>query len=131
MGRLIPLTGPGQIKLGDAFVFIAGGIEYIERAVIVLNPGTDREEIIWNKRENKYFITLNVLDDGKYQSPYLTKVRIQEPRANVRKEAVQTAVMCARVVLDGDGSVNAWRAEKGLDPLVPAAPDSQDGGEDA
>ncbi len=48
----------------------------------------------------------------------LCKAVLDEPAANVRKEAVQTAVMAARVVLDGDGSVTAWRAERGLDPLT-------------
>lgn len=48
----------------------------------------------------------------------LVKAVLDEPAANVRKEAVQTAVMAARVVLDGDGSVNDWRAAKGLDPLT-------------
>lgn len=48
----------------------------------------------------------------------LCKAVLDEPAANVRKEAVQTAVMAARVALDGDGSVTAWRAERGLDPLV-------------
>lgn len=51
----------------------------------------------------------------------LCKAVLDESAANVRKEAVQTAVMCARVVLDGDGSVNDWRTEKGLDPLVETA----------
>ncbi|MDP1875673.1 hypothetical protein [Phenylobacterium sp.] len=48
----------------------------------------------------------------------LAKAILDEPTANVRKEAVQTAVMAARVVLDGDGSVTEWRAARGLDPLV-------------
>ncbi|HGN0596420.1 TPA: hypothetical protein ACKRK9_005566 [Pseudomonas aeruginosa] len=51
----------------------------------------------------------------------LCKAILDEPSANVRREAVQTAVMAARVVLDGDGSVNDWRAAKGLDPLVKPA----------
>jgi hypothetical protein len=48
----------------------------------------------------------------------LCKAVLDESAANVRKEAVQTAVMAARVVLDGDSSVTAWRAERGLDPLI-------------
>lgn len=48
----------------------------------------------------------------------LCKAILDEPAANVRKEAIQTAVMAARVVLDGDGSVNEWRQERGLDRLV-------------
>lgn len=48
----------------------------------------------------------------------LCKAVLDEPAANVRKEAVQTAVMAARVVLDGDSSVTEWRAKRNLDPLV-------------
>lgn len=47
----------------------------------------------------------------------LCKAILDEPAENVRKEAVQTAVMAARVVLDGDGSVREWRAAKGLDQI--------------
>ncbi|MCY6381084.1 hypothetical protein [Hoeflea prorocentri] len=48
----------------------------------------------------------------------LAKASFEEPRANVRKEAVQVAVMAMRVVLDGDSSLSEWRQQKGLDPLV-------------
>ncbi|WP_312218889.1 hypothetical protein [Brevundimonas sp.] len=48
----------------------------------------------------------------------LVKAVLDEPSSDVRKEAVQTAAMAARVVLDGDASVNDWRAAKGLDPLT-------------
>jgi hypothetical protein len=51
----------------------------------------------------------------------LCKAVLDEPSANVRKEAVQTAVMACRVALDGDGSVDAWRRERGLDPLTCSA----------
>jgi hypothetical protein len=50
----------------------------------------------------------------------LCKAVLDESAANVRKEAVQTATMRARLALDGDGSVGDWRAQKGLDPLVRA-----------
>lgn len=50
----------------------------------------------------------------------LCKAVLDEPAERVRKEAVQTCVMAARVVLDGDSSVNEWRATKGLDPLTDA-----------
>lgn len=48
----------------------------------------------------------------------LVKAVLDEHSSAVRKEAVQTAAMAARVVLDGDASVNEWRAAKGLDPLT-------------
>lgn len=51
----------------------------------------------------------------------LVKAVLDEPPENVRKEAVQVAVMAARVALDGDSSVGLWRAEAGLAPMVAEA----------
>lgn len=48
----------------------------------------------------------------------LATATFEEPRANVRKEAVQVAVMAMRMVLDGDHTFDQWRASKSLDPLV-------------
>lgn len=45
----------------------------------------------------------------------LAKAMLDEPQAAVWKEAVQTAVMAARVAIDGDSSVDDWRTAKGLD----------------
>lgn len=59
----------------------------------------------------------------------LCKAVLDESAANVRKEAVQTAVMAARVVLDGDGSVREWRAERGLDALATKSGMTLGGGE--
>lgn len=50
----------------------------------------------------------------------LAKATFEELRERVRKEAVQVATMAMRVVLDGDATLDAWRANKGLDPLVAA-----------
>lgn len=48
----------------------------------------------------------------------LAKATFEEPSANVRLEAIQVAVMAIRVALDGDGTLTAWREQKGLDPLT-------------
>ncbi len=48
----------------------------------------------------------------------LAKATFEEPRENVRKEAVQVAVMAVRMVLDGDCTFDDWREIKGLDPLL-------------
>ena len=48
----------------------------------------------------------------------LAKAAFEEPRENVRKEAIQVATMAMRVILDGDATLDGWRASKGLDPLV-------------
>lgn len=48
----------------------------------------------------------------------LAKATFEEPRVNVRKEAVQVAVMAMRMVLDGDHTFDDWRAGRGLDALT-------------
>lgn len=53
----VPLYGAGQIKKGDKLRFICGGKQYTEKAKLILNPGTDKEEVIYNIRQNFYFIT--------------------------------------------------------------------------
>lgn len=45
----------------------------------------------------------------------LAKALMDEPRANVRAEAVQVACMAIRVALEGDPSVDELRARRGLD----------------
>lgn len=48
----------------------------------------------------------------------LSTALFEESRASVRKEAVQVAVMAMRVVLDGDQTLDQWRADKNLDALT-------------
>lgn len=52
----------------------------------------------------------------------LATATFEESRDCVRREAVQVAVMAMRMVLDGDHCFDAWREDKGLDPLLPPAP---------
>ena len=62
------MTAPGQIKKGMLIVLVLkteeldyGKFQY-EKVKEVLNPGTDREEVIYRKKKNWYFITSNVLN---------------------------------------------------------------------
>jgi len=58
----------------------------------------------------------------------LATATFEEGSDRVRKEAVQVAVMAMRMVLDGDHTFDAWRQEKGLDPLSsPSQPQAGDG----
>lgn len=43
---------------------------------------------------------------------------MEEPASNVRKEALQVAVMAIRLILDGDQTMDSWRDYKNLDKLV-------------
>ena len=53
----VPLTAPGQIQPGDFLSFTVGGKALCAKAKQVLFAGTDREEIVYNRRQNHYFIT--------------------------------------------------------------------------
>jgi hypothetical protein len=48
----------------------------------------------------------------------LAQATFEKSRAEVRKEAIQVACMAMRVVLDGDATLDDWRAKRGLDALV-------------
>lgn len=53
-----PLTDYGQIKVGDSVTFYVGGKgELTETVKDVLNAGLDTEEIIYDTKNNYYFIT--------------------------------------------------------------------------
>jgi NTP pyrophosphatase (non-canonical NTP hydrolase) len=52
------------------------------------------------------------------ESGELVKAVLDEPKASVRKEAVQVAAMACRLATEGDDSVVNWRKKRGLDPLV-------------
>lgn len=52
-----PITAPGQVTVGDKLRFTIGDEPYNETVKEVLHPGTDKEELIYNKRKNYYLIT--------------------------------------------------------------------------
>jgi AcrR family transcriptional regulator len=48
----------------------------------------------------------------------LATALFEQPRHAVHREAIQVAVVAIRVILDGDHTLDQWREDKGLDPLV-------------
>ena len=56
------LARAGQVKPGDHLSFTVGGTLICAPAALVLFPGTDREEIVYNRKKNHYFITSMALD---------------------------------------------------------------------
>lgn len=57
-----PLAAPGQIKPGDHLSFTVSGRPICAIAQEVLFPGTDREEVVYNRQQNHYFITTMAVD---------------------------------------------------------------------
>jgi hypothetical protein len=56
------LTKSGQIKVGDVISMVMAGRRICTSAKEVLNAGTDKEEIVYNRKKNHYFITSMVLN---------------------------------------------------------------------
>lgn len=57
----IKLEKAGQVRVGDKLCFTIGDKTYNERAKLILHAGTDKEEVIYDKGRNFYFITSMVL----------------------------------------------------------------------
>ncbi|ALZ09037.1 hypothetical protein HV99_19600 [Pseudomonas aeruginosa] len=57
-----PLTAVGQVEIGDLLRFTVGGKEIEAPAVLVIAPGDPKEEIIYNRGKNLYFITSMAVD---------------------------------------------------------------------
>lgn len=55
------LTGYGQINEGDSLVIEYMGKRMCVTANVILQKGTDEEEVIYNRKRNFYFITSMVL----------------------------------------------------------------------
>jgi len=57
-----PLNRAGQIQVGDWLQIMMAGRFICTQAKLVINAGTAREEIVYNRKNNHYFITSMVLD---------------------------------------------------------------------
>lgn len=57
VGQWKPVTGPGQVHHGDRLRFTVGDNQHQQRAKSILHWGTDREEVVYDKGRNFYFIT--------------------------------------------------------------------------
>ncbi|UVL59257.1 hypothetical protein LOY54_14440 [Pseudomonas sp. B21-032] len=57
-----PVTAPGQIQEGAWLSFTVAGSFICAQARLIINPGTAREEIIYNRQKNHYFVTSMAID---------------------------------------------------------------------
>jgi hypothetical protein len=55
------VTEPGQVRKGDKLRFKIGDKAYSERAKLILEAGTDKEEVVYDIGRNFYFITSMVI----------------------------------------------------------------------
>lgn len=69
------LTKSGQIKAGATVVLEYKGDDQIHTVDQILNPGTDREEILLDTKTNLYFITSMAIEG----SSWAKKVKFSNP----------------------------------------------------
>ncbi|PZX29423.1 hypothetical protein C7416_104428 [Cupriavidus phytorum] len=75
-----PITAPGQVSIGDKLKFTIGDKQYTETVKDVLDPGTDREEIIYNMRRNYYLITSMCMQNKGSQKNVSFRPAAPQPR---------------------------------------------------
>ncbi len=88
------VTRAGQVKVGDKLRFKIGDKEYSQKAKLILRPGTDKEEVIYDKGRNFYFITSMVISGGSNhkQVEVLTRIVEAQPVPSKSKRALQELV---------------------------------------
>ena len=57
-----PLEATGQIKQGDWLSFTVAGSFFCVQAKLIIDPGTEKEEIVYNRQKNHYFVTSMAVD---------------------------------------------------------------------
>ena len=57
-----PLSAPGQVQDGDWLSFTVAGRFICAQARLVIDPGTDKEEVVYNRQKNYYFVTSMAVD---------------------------------------------------------------------
>lgn len=61
-GAWKPLEAAGQIKQGDWLSFTVAGSFFCAQAKLIIDPGTEKEEIVYNRQKNHYFVTSMAVD---------------------------------------------------------------------
>lgn len=61
-GAWRPLELAGQIQQGDWLSFTVAGSFFCAQAKLIIYPGTDKEEIVYNRQKNQYFVTSMAVD---------------------------------------------------------------------
>lgn len=69
------ITEYGQLSIGDNIVIVDSNGQHIHHVVQdILSPGTNKEEIIIDKKDNKYFVTSKYLNDNSWANEVYKKI---------------------------------------------------------
>lgn len=111
-----PITKPGQVKVGDKLRFELCGESKTHTVKLVLDAGTDREEIIYHKANNWYVITSNAIAGMGSQKnvEFLPKARadLAAPKQPELTDAqiLQIAADTGLKIRTGQGAIRFARA---------------------
>lgn len=61
-GAWQPLESAGQIQQGDWLSFTVAGSFFCAQAKLIIDQGTEKEEIVYNRQKNHYFVTSMAVD---------------------------------------------------------------------
>lgn len=73
------LYAPGQIVAGDEMHFHFNGKSTTAHVAEVLNPGSDREEVVYNRRKNFYFVTSMAIEGSSHAKQERIRIRPLQP----------------------------------------------------
>ncbi|MFI8479675.1 hypothetical protein ACIGCM_03800 [Pseudomonas sp. NPDC078700] len=76
--QFVELRNAGQIKAGDELRFKVAGSVINAKAREVLNPGTEHEEVIYNRAKNHYFITAMAINGISTHKNVLVRIRPED-----------------------------------------------------
>ena len=76
---LVRVTGPGQVREGDRLLIVCGSQRKLrtETAKVVSYGGTPREEVIYRKKKNYYFIT-SIIGEKWHKAVFIIRAAIAE-----------------------------------------------------
>ncbi|MDY1310850.1 hypothetical protein [Pseudomonas aeruginosa] len=97
-----PLTAVGQVEIGDLLRFTVGGKEIEVSARLVIAPGDPKEEIIYNRGKNHYFITSMAVDGTSSHKNVMVK----------RHNGKTVSEGLLRQLLDSDGIDGIFDAQQ-------------------
>jgi hypothetical protein len=85
----VRLTAPGQIRSGDDLKIKWRDTVIEARAAEVLRPGSDKEEVVYNRKKNHYFIVSMVLDGTESHKEVMFKPQYPRTLASQGAEGRQ------------------------------------------
>lgn len=106
-----PLTGPGQIREGMKLRFVLSGKTIAATAKLILRAGTNREEVVYNRAKNHYFITSMAIDGTSAHKSVEFLAGINLP-AIIEQAKAEEREACAKVCDDYSEDYGAGMFDK-------------------